>query len=395
MSDLPTVLLVDDEPSVRKLVAMLLRDRYKVVGEASNGHECLQLVADTHPDLVLMDLDMPVLGGLEATQKILASHPSTSVVMASGQSDIKSLKKAMAAGAREYLIKPFDQVELLECLDRIIAAATAREAATQMEEKAPGAGTWTFLGAGTGEGRTTLVIGLAADLIRRGHSVCILDADLLFGDVAFYLGVDATSPDLLDLFASEQYLEAAVIEKHLKTHESGIQILTGSSNPAGLLDLDYTQVPPLAQALEDLFDYVLVDVPFGVDEALVGTLDHSRFVFPVASMQPSQLKNLKVMYGILGKLGYSASKLRPVLTGSEEKAARAWIERVQINVARVFPSDPDSANEAIRRGQPVTVAAPQGPLALAICDFIAPLLRIPRTPAKPAEEKSLLSRLLG
>lgn len=399
MSDLPTIVLVDDEPAARKLTSAFLKGRYKVIGEAANGYEGVQLVEDLRPQVLLMDLEMPVMGGLEATGKILSAHPETKIVIASGRSDIKSLKQAMAAGAREYLIKPYDKTELLECLDRIVAEAEAREAAMeaaqQRDERVPGAGTWTFLGAGTGDGRTTLLLGLGSELVSLGHSVCIVDLDLLFGDVAFYLGMDVRPPTLLDLFGTERYLERSVIDKHIKRHESGLHMLTGSSNPAGLLDLDYTRVAPLTESLETFYDYVLVDTPFGLSESLIGVLDQSRFLFPVASMEPSQLKNLKIIHAILGKLGYSPTKLRPLLTGSRVESARQWIERVRIDVARVFPSDAASANEAIRRGQPVTRVAPQGPLGLSIREFLAPLLRIPRPQQSDVADKSILERLLG
>lgn len=394
---LPTLLLVDDQPTVRKLLEVYVRGRFQVVGQASNGHEAIRIALEARPELVLMDLDMPAMGGIEATRRLRTEVPEMSIVIASGQSDTDSLRQAMAAGAREYLIKPFDKDEVLACLDRIVGENRQRrqalEVAAGRDEPVPGAGTWCFLGAGGGDGRTTAVLGMAAELRTLGHTVVVVDLDPLFGDVAFYLGLEEGPPDLAELLEQEHFLEAEVIARHLKTHSSGIQVLAWPTRPGRLLEVDMARVAPLLEVLESMVDYVLVDMTLGLTEAGVSLLDRSRFVFPVAAMQPNQLKNLKVMHGILSMLGYPATKLRPILTRTSEEAAAAWIDTVQIDIARVLPADARAAEEAVRRGLPVTMAAPGSPLGQALREFLAPLLHLP--PPAEAAPRSLLARLLG
>lgn len=102
-----TVLLADDHRMVREGMRALLNmeDDVKVVGEAENGHQAVAFASKLCPDVVLMDISMPLLDGLDATREILLSTPSTKVIMLSAYDDKAYIKEAMAAGAAGYLIK--------------------------------------------------------------------------------------------------------------------------------------------------------------------------------------------------------------------------------------------------------------------------------------------------
>ena len=102
-----TVLLVDDHAWVRGSVAqaLSLSDAIEVVGQANNGEEGVQKAQELTPDVVVMDLDMPVLGGVEATRQIRAAVPSTQVLVLTVSESESDLFAAMAAGAKGYLLK--------------------------------------------------------------------------------------------------------------------------------------------------------------------------------------------------------------------------------------------------------------------------------------------------
>lgn len=109
------VLVVDDQAIVRDgLVTVLgLADDVEVVGEAADGEQAVRLAADTHPDVVLMDLRMPVLDGAGATARILADAPGTRVLVLTTFADDASIAGALAAGALGYLTKDAGRRELL------------------------------------------------------------------------------------------------------------------------------------------------------------------------------------------------------------------------------------------------------------------------------------------
>lgn len=98
--------VADDHPVFRDGLAMILRERgIEVVAEVADGQGALDAVADHHPDVVLMDLAMPGLGGIEATRRLVAGHPATAVLVLTMSEDDDSLFAALRAGARGYLLK--------------------------------------------------------------------------------------------------------------------------------------------------------------------------------------------------------------------------------------------------------------------------------------------------
>ena len=110
-----TVLLVDDHQLVRAGLAGLLdsADDLEVVGEAADGQQALELAADLTPDVVLMDLSMPVLDGVEATRRLLADNPAAKVVVLTSFSDQPRVADALAAGAVGYLLKDCEPRDLM------------------------------------------------------------------------------------------------------------------------------------------------------------------------------------------------------------------------------------------------------------------------------------------
>lgn len=115
------VAVVDDHPLFREGLAALLDalDGTTVVGEAGDGEEAVALVAQTVPDVVLMDLHMPVLNGVEATRRITAEHPGVAVLVLTMLADDESLFAALRAGARGYLLKESSRDDILRALDAV------------------------------------------------------------------------------------------------------------------------------------------------------------------------------------------------------------------------------------------------------------------------------------
>ncbi|WP_328995731.1 response regulator transcription factor [Kribbella sp. NBC_01245] len=114
MTEMVRVVVADDQQIVREgLVALLgMIDGVDVVGAAVNGEEAVKLVAERRPDVVLMDLRMPGVDGIEATRRITAGHPDTAVLVLTTYADDESISAALTAGARGYLTKDAGRVEI-------------------------------------------------------------------------------------------------------------------------------------------------------------------------------------------------------------------------------------------------------------------------------------------
>jgi len=110
-----SVLLVDDHQMVRTGLAALLAatDDIVVVGQAGDGGAAVAAVAETSPDVVLMDLSMPEVDGVEATRRILTEHPDVKVVVLTSFSDRERVSDALTAGAVGYLLKDCEPADLL------------------------------------------------------------------------------------------------------------------------------------------------------------------------------------------------------------------------------------------------------------------------------------------
>lgn len=117
------ILLVDDQPTVRQglQMRMALESDLAVVGEAGNGEEALALVPALHPDVVLMDVAMPGIDGIEATRQLRALAPHSAVIMLSINDSAQNREKAAAAGATAFVCKEAPEADLLDA----IRAATA------------------------------------------------------------------------------------------------------------------------------------------------------------------------------------------------------------------------------------------------------------------------------
>ncbi len=126
-----SILIVDDERPIRRILSLLLRERGHQVTEASSGEEALALFSDARPDLVLLDLRLPGIDGIETLGRLRVRDPRLDVVMMTAHGTISSAVEAMRHGAFDYVTKPFDNDELLMTIDR---ALKMRQLSSEVEE---------------------------------------------------------------------------------------------------------------------------------------------------------------------------------------------------------------------------------------------------------------------
>jgi len=112
------ILLADDHTVMRSGLRVLLERQpdFQVVGEASDGHEAVELTGSLSPDVVVADIAMPRLNGLDATQQITAKYPAVAVVVLSMHSDEGYIVRALKAGARGYLLKDSAETDLISAI---------------------------------------------------------------------------------------------------------------------------------------------------------------------------------------------------------------------------------------------------------------------------------------
>ena len=122
----PTVLLCDDALFMRTMLrGIVASGGYTIVGEAENGLRAVELYSALRPDLVLMDMVMPVLGGVDALREIRALDPDARVIICSAMGQPQLVEEAMAAGARGFITKPFAAARVLDTLAELAARPVA------------------------------------------------------------------------------------------------------------------------------------------------------------------------------------------------------------------------------------------------------------------------------
>ena len=115
-----SILIVDDEKPIRRILSLLLQDRRHRVTEVGSGEEAIAAIPEAKPDLVLLDLRLPGMDGLETLSRLRALSPRTDVIMMTAHGTISSAVEAMRRGAFDYVAKPFDNDELLMIVDRAL-----------------------------------------------------------------------------------------------------------------------------------------------------------------------------------------------------------------------------------------------------------------------------------
>jgi two-component system chemotaxis response regulator CheY len=118
-----TVLVVDDSAFMRNLLKQLLDGEHEVVGEAENGVEAVELYRELEPDVVTMDVVMPIKNGIEATTEIKDLDAGSSVIMCTSVGQEEKMREAVEAGADGYITKPFQKPNVLQAIDDVVKAA--------------------------------------------------------------------------------------------------------------------------------------------------------------------------------------------------------------------------------------------------------------------------------
>lgn len=118
------ILIVDDAAFMRMMIKNIVtKHGYEVAGEAENGSVAVQLYKETKPDLVTMDITMPEMDGVQAVRAIRQIDPNANIIMISAMGQQAMVMEAIQAGAKDFIVKPFQQERVLQAIERVLARA--------------------------------------------------------------------------------------------------------------------------------------------------------------------------------------------------------------------------------------------------------------------------------
>ncbi|HEY3369003.1 MAG TPA: response regulator [Symbiobacteriaceae bacterium] len=378
MSDEVRVLLVDDSYLVRQSIKAMLEfeaGEFAVVGEAENGAEAVEKVAALHPDVVMMDINMPNMDGISACVKIMEENP-VPVVIISVQGEQEYLRRAMKAGARDYLLKPFTCDELVSALRSAVVKGVNPLITPPVAPPPQKLGkVITVFSTKGGVGKTTLVTNLACGLSMSGKvKVAALDLDLEFGVLSTMMGTRPKAT-IIDLCR----LDAAITPDHVnrvlaKQQPSGVGVLAAPPLPHlapevdgdGRADRNRSYVVEIIEALRTTHDFVVIDTSVSFREANLIALDKADVVLMVTQPEITALESTaKGLDVLLERLEYSRDKVRVVLNRSDNTYGLALsdiAESLGVPISYVVPSDGNTTVMAANAGIPIVTKRARTPI---------------------------------
>jgi pilus assembly protein CpaE len=356
------ILIADDAAGTRRGIRDLLTSLggYEVVGEATHGLEAMAMAKKLKPDVVLMDVNMPGCSGLEAAADVAVQAPETAVIMISIEGDQEYMRRAMQAGAQDYLVKPFTANDLKQSIERSVDRVRRLGAFKHSEPTAKTAEVITFFSTKGGCGKTSLAVNLAAALAgRRAKRVCLIDLNLRFGDACFQLNL-FPKRGIADL-VSDTGLAAETMNEMLIRHQCGLYVLPPAVQPEYA---DYV-TGDLAERVLDLakqtFDVVVVDTAPNLADETLAALDASTKVVLVGVPELPALRALKGSMDIMKRLNYDEKNLFLLLNKAEERGGFRFADIKNLTGRNAdFFMQPEEAlmAESINLGQPVVLARP-------------------------------------
>jgi pilus assembly protein CpaE len=374
MTDQIRVLVVDDIPETRDHLTKLLgfETDIDVVGSASSGREAIEMAGRIHPDVVLMDINMPDMDGITATEQLATTAPSAAVVMMSVQGEADYLRRSMLAGAREFLVKPFSSDELTASIRQV----SSREREKQSRIGVPTAVTGAPSGGSSGSdghgqdgqviavfspkggvGRTTLAVNLAvAAATELGRKVVVMDGSFQFGDVGVLLNLNPKSKSIADLIPEiEAGGEIDSINTFTVDHSSGIRALLAPPTPEMAEMITPSGVKRVLEALRRDHDVVIVDCTAFFNDSTLAILDSADVILTMLSLEITSIKNIRLFLEVTEQLGYEAGKVRLVLNRADSTLG-IRVSDVEHSIGRkvdeTIVSDGRSVVYALNRGVP-------------------------------------------
>lgn len=368
------VLIVDDIAETRENVRKLLQfeSDVDVTGAARSGKEGIQLAQELDPDVVLMDINMPDIDGITATEIIRQKSPHIQVLILSVQGDQNYMRKAMLAGARDFLTKPPMGDELISAIRRAGELAHAERAKSAQQRLAVG----TVSGVSTsmsnfapvtkgkiitvyspkgGTGCTTIAVNLAIALNNEDTRTALVDANLQFGDVAVFVNEQGKNT-ILELAPRVDELEPDVVEEILIKHEaSGIRILAAPQRPEMAEKISADQFAKVLQFLQRMYAYVVVDTSSILTDVVLSTIDISDVIVLVTTQEIPAIKNARLFLDLLQTMGINKGKIVFAMNRYDKRIA-ITPERVSDNlkheVSVTIPLDEKVVITAVNRGVP-------------------------------------------
>jgi pilus assembly protein CpaE len=378
------VMIVDDIADTREYIRRSLQfdAAIEVIAMARNGNEAIQLAQEHKPDVIIMDINMPDMDGITATEAVRRKIPYTQVIILSVQNDPSYMRRAMLVGARDFLTKPPSIDELLSAIRR--AGKMAEEEKAKLTQQAPSVSSNQAISGKTaaeagkiilvyspkgGTGCTTIATNLAIALTSEDKKCVLVDGAMQFGDVAVFLN-EQPKNNVVDLTLRIDDIDSEVVEGVLIKHApSGLRVLPAPPKLEMVEKANGEQFAKLLKFLKKQYAYVVVDTASYLTEFVQSSIEVADIIILITSQDIPSIKNSSLFLSLIDAFGIKRNRIVFVMNKFDKRIAitpEKIGENLKQEILLAIPFEERTAISAVNRGAPFYLDNKTNPLSKAI-----------------------------
>ena len=400
MADQRTIAIIDPNRESRAdLSKMLQYAGFTTVAEAGFGVEAVTAVQENAPDCILLSLEEPVTRGLQTSTALLEVLPEVPLIIYSSLTDGNSVRRAMLAGARDYLAVPLNAEAVIASLQAILDQEDVRQrrAAGEQPQFVAGGTVITIFGAKGGIGKTTIAANLATAMVQEtGESVALVDLDTRFGDVAVLLDVPSDRT-VVDVARDIERLDRVTIREYLVPHHSGLFVLPAPRDPADWEAINSDDIEKIVRLLSQTFDFVVLDTPGTFSEVSGVSLELATVVLLVTSMDVTSIKDTAMVLNMLRSWSFPEEKVKLLINHSNTANSITDDDIARTLDYEIFwhlPFD-IAASRASQLGQPVVLVSPRSRVSQNLRDLARTICGVPQGRRKGGGPLGAFGKIFG
>lgn len=355
---MPTILVSDNDLELTTAVTGAAHEIDDAnVLHVENLDEAIAQVVAGHAQVLFVGPSHPAQMAFDAARSIREAGSIGSVLVMARTASSDLLREGMRAGVVDVLEMQAPASELESSLRTALDLSRPQSLDTEQERTGEVITVFSTKG---GVGKTVVSTNLAVALAQLGRSVVLVDLDLQFGDVGIMLSLEPTRT-IIGAVQSADRLDASLLDGFLVQHSSGLRVLLAPTQPEDAEMVTASRVDRILRLLSTQYEYVVIDTPPMLDEAVLTALDRSTRVIAITMMDIASIKNSRISLQKLKQLGYNGSLVEVLLNRADSKVylrPESVEEAIGAPIMYRLPSDA-LVPRAVNKGLPVVMESPR------------------------------------